>query len=167
MPVILSCVVGKTVGIPISASTISLDEQLAARRKSAQVVAFIDKKYAAAYQSLLTKSCKPLIKCISDTEMPLSCHYGAFFCLCEMGMETVESVVMPILEEYVNSLGWENRFDTEKVSVEQREEIEAVWKVLISICTRYLAWDEATDKNKEMIERVFGDELYLMDVSGA
>ena len=176
MPIVLSCVVGKTVGIGGS-----FDQQIRIRQNASQIVVFIERKFASAYQSLQLKTCKTLTRTLGESGMPLISHYGAFYCLSELGRESVEIFILPLLSEYVKGLDYENRFESENASLQQRQqqsqqqsqqqnqqqrqEIEAVWKLLMTICNRYLNSDDCLESNRQLIEQVFGDELLLMDVS--
>lgn len=160
MPVLLSCIVGKTIGL-----NGSLEQQLKVRRSASHVVSFIERKYASAYQTLQLRTCKTLSKCLQDSGMPLCCHYGAIYCFNELGIDSFESFVLPGLASYVGALAYEQRFEPGKYSDDQRNELEAVWKLLLSICNRYTNSPDSKPNNRELIEEVFGDELFLTDVA--
>jgi len=163
MPVLLSCIVGKTIGANGGGS---LDQQLKVRRNASHVVSFIERKYASSYQTLQLRTCKTLSKCLQDSNMPLCCHYGALYCFNELGIDSFESFVLPLIKSYVESLEYEKRFELEKYSgQQQRDELEVVWKLLVTICNRYIDSADSNPQNKQLIEEVFGDELFLTDVT--
>src|SRR5690606_2330884 len=129
LPVLISCIVGKNIGIA-SASSEEANQTLDAlhwrvRQNASIVIGHICRKFSSAYQTLHVRTCKTLMRAIEEAEMPLTSHFGAFFCLAELGMDTLEAFVMPILPAYLQALPFAERFSLPSV---QRVEVETVWK---------------------------------------
>lgn len=157
LPVLLSCIVAKSIGNGGGAGAEASHWRV--RKNASVVIGHICRKFSSAYQTLHVRTCKTLMRAVEEKGMPLSSHFGAFYCLAELGMDTLEAFVVPVLEAYVDALKVSERWDLEPG---QREEVEAVWKLLVGIGKRYCV--EGKEEYKRVIERVFGDDLYLDEV---
>ena len=110
MPVLLSCILGKNFGnANAGANGNEAVSHWKLRQNASLVVGHICRKFSSSYQTLHLRTCKTLVP-----EMPLPSHYGALWCLGELGKETLETFLMPILKEYVASIDYVNRFDSER-----------------------------------------------------
>ena len=172
MPMLLSCILAKCIGTTTSSSALTSPSLLEAtsaktfnhwmiREKACQVVSFVCKKFGNSYQTLFLRIAKTLTKSIHDTSKPVCCHYGAFYGLSLMGVDTIELMVLPLLKDYVTGLNYESRFDLNCV---QRKELEMVYQLLITISKHYLQARGETSELLVKFEQIFGDDFLLMDV---
>jgi transcription initiation factor TFIID subunit 6 len=76
------------------------------RLQAAEIVALITNKYKDTYTTLLPRITKTLAKALSydpaiNEVKPFSTHFGAIVGLTLMGTNVVDSVLMPMLDEYI------------------------------------------------------------------
>ena len=77
------------------------------RLQAAELVAFIGKTYGNTYTTLLPRVTKTLAKALSydpasNEVKPFSTHFGAIVTLTLLGTNVIDSVLMPMLESYLN-----------------------------------------------------------------
>ena len=77
------------------------------RLQAAELVAFIAKTYGNTYTTLLPRVTKTLAKALSydpatNEIKPFSTHFGAIVALTLLGTNVINSVLMPMLESYLD-----------------------------------------------------------------
>lgn len=162
MPMLLSCVLTRGVGTAPNAP--SGAQQWTIRECASGIIAFICKRFGNSYHTLVLRVLKTLTKTLSGEESPnasfLPSQYGALFCLDAIGAEAVQSILFPILESFVVSLGYQSRFE-DSVSEARRSEIEKVYQLLLKICRSH---PSSKRENAQLFERCFGDDFLLTEM---
>lgn len=110
------------------------------RLQAAELVAFIAKTYGNTYTTLLPRVTKTLAKALSydpsNNEIkPFSTHFGAIVTLTLLGTNVIDSVLMPMLESYLNFIA-----DEENASILGSEEEKG--KVLAALENAINQWRE-------------------------
>lgn len=77
------------------------------RLQAAELVAFIAKTYGTTYTTLLPRVTKTLAKALSydpatNEIKPFSTHFGAIVALTLLGTHVIDSILMPMLENYLD-----------------------------------------------------------------
>jgi transcription initiation factor TFIID subunit 6 len=83
-----------------------------------------------------------MAKTLADGEKPLTSHYGAVVGLTALGPLTVESVILPILHDYLGALT-QGATNPDALSPEARQ----VWNVLFDACKSWLQFIEKDGLN--------------------
>lgn len=117
------------------------------RVQAAESVAFIAKMYGTTYTTLLPRVTKTLAKALvvdssaGEGLKPLSTHYGAIVALSLLGPLVIDSVLLPILEEYMRVLP-----DLEKTSQSDAERVMEAWRNAISLWREHFGKEAPADK---------------------
>ncbi|OAG29278.1 transcription initiation factor TFIID subunit 6 [Nematocida displodere] len=114
LPSLLTCVVGKSIGID-GKEKVLLDEQvlfeeekdcgLSARRRASETIKYIYDTYSLSYTTLAPRVLNTLLKTWADFTKSEESHYGAVYCLCNLGKKVVEGVVIQFKAEYLEKTG--------------------------------------------------------------
>ncbi|EPZ33902.1 transcription initiation factor TFIID subunit 6 [Rozella allomycis CSF55] len=94
MPIILTCLVGKTLCKAPNENHWSL------REFSAGLVAKICNQFKTTYSTIQPRLTKTLLKIFLDPSKPLTSHYGAILGLSKLGHEVVKIMIIPHLKMY-------------------------------------------------------------------
>mmetsp|Transcript_4327 Transcript_4327/g.5968 ORF Transcript_4327/g.5968 Transcript_4327/m.5968 type:complete len:487 (+) Transcript_4327:127-1587(+) len=103
MPAVLTCLLGK--GLCAHPS----EDHWGLRDRSAQIAAYICRKFGEVYESLPPRVSKTLFEALADENKPLSTHYGAIVGLTALGPLSVEQLILPHLGDYTQKLGKRKR----------------------------------------------------------
>lgn len=159
MPPILTCLLGKRL-----CEDPEREPHWSLRRDAAELVAYICGTFGNVYQTIVPRVTKTMAKTLSDVDKPLTSHYGAVVGLTALGPLTVESVILPILKDYLDALTKGNNPDPNGLGPDSRH----VWDVLFDACK---SWLQFIDKDgiaslspqqesyREYILQTFGPDL--------
>ncbi|KAI5192516.1 transcription initiation factor TFIID subunit 6 [Nematocida sp. AWRm77] len=120
LPSLLTCVVGKSIGIGMEGKDekekrerdpkrpnepVFFPEEntygLAARRHASQTVKYIYDTYSLSYTTLAPRVLNTLLKTWADFGKSSESHYGAIYCLCNLGQKVISGVVVQFKAEYL------------------------------------------------------------------
>ena len=113
------------------------------RLQASELVAFITKTYGNTYTTLLPRVTKTLAKALSydsstNEIKPFSTHFGAIVGLTLLGTNVIDSVLMPMLENYLKFIS-DNEY-SENLGTQQEKE-----KVLSALENAINQWREQHD----------------------
>ena len=113
------------------------------RLQAAELVAFTAKTYGNTYTTLLPRVTKTLAKALSydpaiNEIKPFSTHFGAIVALTLLGTNVIDSVLMPMLENYLN-------FMADEGNAEILGSEEEKGKVLAALENAINQWKEQHD----------------------
>jgi transcription initiation factor TFIID subunit 6 len=137
MPPILTCLLGKRL-----CEDPEREPHWSLRRDAAELVAYVCGTFGQAYQTIIPRVTKTMAKTLADGEKPLTSHYGAVVGLTALGPLTVESVILPILHDYLGALT-QGATNPDALSPEARQ----VWNVLFDACKSWLQFIEKDGLN--------------------
>lgn len=118
LPSLLTCVVGKSIGIKDAGARAEQpaeghaerepllfpeerDQGLATRRCASGTVKYIYDTYSLSYTTLAPRILNTLLKTWADLTKSSESHYGALYCLFGLGQKVVDGVVVPFKSEYL------------------------------------------------------------------
>lgn len=121
LPSLLTCIVGKSIGITshdtqsekseeaeqTDRSDESVDAGLSARRRASSTIKYIYDTYSLSYTTLAPRILNTLLKTWADMKKTPESHYGAIYCLCNLGEKVVNGVVMQFKGEYLEKIDHE------------------------------------------------------------
>ena len=110
------------------------------RLQASELVAFIAKTYGNTYTTLLPRVSKTLAKALSydsstNEIKPFSTHFGAIVGLTLLGTNVIDSVLMPMLENYLKFISDEG--NSGKLGIQEERE-----KVLSALENAINQWRE-------------------------
>ncbi|KAI5135443.1 transcription initiation factor TFIID subunit 6 [Nematocida ausubeli] len=119
LPSLLTCVVGKSIGLDSrdgaraedgAGSTANEDAPgLSARRRASATIKHIYDTYSLSYTTLAPRVLNTLLKTWADGAKTPESHYGAIYCLCNLGEKVVNGVVVQFKDEYLEKTD-ENKY---------------------------------------------------------
>ena len=95
MPPVLTCLLGKRQG----------PSDFEVREEAATVIAGVCTCFGSVYQNMVPRVVKTIVKTMHDFDKPLICHYGAVCAVACLGVNAIESMLMPVLPKYKETLG--------------------------------------------------------------
>ncbi|KAI5184515.1 transcription initiation factor TFIID subunit 6 [Nematocida homosporus] len=116
LPSLLTCVVGRSIGLnkqeeeSIPAPAEEEEELrfpaentigLATRRRASQTINYIYSTYSLSYTTLAPRVLNTLLKTWADFGKTPESHYGAIYCLCNLGPKVINGVVVQFKNEYL------------------------------------------------------------------
>lgn len=112
LPFLLTCVVGKSIGIDNEKEDVYTQNEevvfeeekqtpLAVRRRASKTIRHIYDTYSTAYTTLAPRILNTLLKTWADFQKSPEAHYGAIYCLCNLGEKVVGGVVVQFRAEYL------------------------------------------------------------------
>lgn len=125
MPSILTCLVGKRLGVPKAAGEggagpgggLAPAEKSAAdksaaltvdhwqlREHAASLVALVCERFGGSYANLQPRITRTLVRALMDPKKPLTTHYGSIVGIAALGARVVQLLLMPNLGEYLTLL---------------------------------------------------------------
>jgi transcription initiation factor TFIID subunit 6 len=108
MPPVLTCLLGRRL-----CEDPASEPHWPLRRSSAEIVAYICHTFGDAYNTLIPRVIRTMAKTISDPEKPMSSHYGAIVGLTAMGPKTIDSILLPMIKPYFESLSPDSMSDND------------------------------------------------------
>lgn len=102
LPPVLTCLLGKRL-----CENPDTEPHWSLRLDAADIIGFICKTWGTAYQTIVPRVTRTLAKTLGDAEKPLTSHYGAIVGLTALGPMAVQSVLIPVLPDYLKALGIE------------------------------------------------------------
>lgn len=116
------------------------------RLQAAELVAFISKTYGNTYTTLLPRVTKTLARALSydpatNEIKPFSTHFGAIVGLTLLGTNVIDSVIMPMLKEYLEFIS-----DPQNAEILGNEEEKS--KVLSALENAINQWKEHFDSKE-------------------
>lgn len=119
MPSVITCLVSKRLGQRLSENHWEL------RNFTAELVAFICRRYGNVYHNLQSRVTKTLIHAFLDPKKALTQHYGAVQGLAALGPSVVRLLILPNLELYLKHLEPEMFLESQKNAMKRYE----AWRV--------------------------------------
>lgn len=110
LPSLLTCVVGKSIGMdgqdqgrPNEPALFAEENNfgLAARRHASGTIKYIYDTYSLSYTTLAPRVLNTLLKTWADFSKSPESHYGAIYCLCNLGQKVINGVVVQFKAEYL------------------------------------------------------------------
>lgn len=118
LPSLLTCVVGKSIGMDGRAQQNGQKEEeekeeenlffeseknigLSVRRRASDIVKYIYDTYSISYTTLAPRVLNTLLKTWADFSKTPESHYGAIYCLCNLGPKVIDGVVVQFKQEYL------------------------------------------------------------------
>ncbi|EIJ89026.1 transcription initiation factor TFIID subunit 6 [Nematocida parisii] len=110
LPSLLTCVVGKSIGImhkhPSEEVLVNDSDEdtpgLSARRRASITIKYIYDTYSLSYTTLAPRVLNTLLKTWADSTKSPESHYGAIYCLCNLGEKVINGVVIQFKKEYLD-----------------------------------------------------------------
>ena len=96
MPPILTCCMKENLSLSPTENHWNL------RNKSAKIVYFVLHKYGNKFPMVRTKVVQTLIKYFNDLTLTFKTHYGAIVCMKELGIDALETGLLPHIKKYIN-----------------------------------------------------------------
>eukprot|EP00249_Psilotum_nudum_P018451 c26810_g1_i3 orf=285-1982(+) len=119
MPSVITCLVARRLGNKF------IENHWQLRDYSANLVAFICKRFGHAYHSLQSRLTRTLIHAFLDPKRAMTQHYGAIRGLAALGSRVVRLLILPNLEPYFQLLLPEMSFESQKNEMKRYE----AWRV--------------------------------------
>ncbi|XP_068641541.1 transcription initiation factor TFIID subunit 6-like isoform X2 [Aristolochia californica] len=119
MPSVITCLVAKRLGNRLS------DNHWELRDFTANLVAFICKRFGHTYHNLQPRVTRTLLHAFLDPMKALTQHYGAIQGLAALGPSVVRLLILPNLEPYMKLLEPEMLLESQKNEIKRRE----AWRV--------------------------------------
>ncbi|WOH03175.1 hypothetical protein DCAR_0522569 [Daucus carota subsp. sativus] len=119
MPSVVTCLVAKRLGNRLA------DNHWELRDFTANLVAFICRKFGHVYNSLQSRLTKTLLNAFLDPKRAMTQHYGAIQGLAALGPNVVRLLILPNLEAYLKLLEPEMLFENQKNELKRYE----AWRV--------------------------------------
>ncbi|XP_074365535.1 transcription initiation factor TFIID subunit 6 [Apium graveolens] len=119
MPSVVTCLVAKRLGNRLA------DNHWELRDFTANLVAFICRKFGHVYNSLQSRLTKTLLNAFLDPKRAMTQHYGAIQGLAALGPNVVRLLILPNLEAYLKLLEPEMLFEKQKNELKRYE----AWRV--------------------------------------
>jgi transcription initiation factor TFIID subunit 6 len=129
MPTVLSCVLGKRLCLSATEDHWSL------RRYAARIAASVCRRFGHAYEDLLPRITKTLMRYLVDPQQPLTTHYGAIVGLAALGRRVTQALLLPQLQLYMVLLEGAMQ---EGVEPAKRTEARQVYHALLTAVGEYL-----------------------------
>lgn len=108
LPSLLTCVVGKSIGISSKNNEQNSEEMPSsgqmARERASATIKYIYETYSLSYTTLAPRVLNTLIKTWADCNKSPESHYGAIYCLCNLGEKVIDGVVMQFKDEYLQKI---------------------------------------------------------------
>ncbi|KAH9386611.1 transcription initiation factor TFIID subunit 6 [Nematocida major] len=106
LPSLLTCVVGKSIGMDGKEKDACGEDspRLVARRRASATIKHIYDVYSLSYTTLAPRVLNTLLKTWADSNKTPESHYGAIYCMCNLGEKVVEGVVLPFKKEYLEKI---------------------------------------------------------------
>ncbi|KAK1353657.1 transcription initiation factor TFIID subunit 6-like [Heracleum sosnowskyi] len=119
MPSVVTCLVAKRLGNRLA------DNHWELRDFTANLVAFICRKFGHVYNSLQSRLTKTLLNAFLDPKRAMTQHYGAIQGLAALGPNVVRLLILPNLDAYLKLLEPEMLFEKQKNELKRHE----AWRV--------------------------------------
>ncbi|KAH9294357.1 hypothetical protein KI387_040439, partial [Taxus chinensis] len=119
MPSVITCLVAKRLGTRFSQNHWEL------RDFTADLVAFICRRFGHVYHNLQPRVTKTLLHAFLDPKKALTQHYGAIQGLAAMGPSVARLLILPNLEPYLRLLEPEMVLESQKNEIKRHE----AWRV--------------------------------------
>lgn len=119
MPSVITCLVSKRLGRRLSENHWEL------RNFTAELVAFICRRYGHVYHNLQSRVTKTLLHAFLDPKKAMTQHYGAVQGLAALGPSVVCFLILPNLETYLQLLEPEMFLESQKNAMKRYE----AWRV--------------------------------------
>lgn len=154
LPVLLTCVLGKTL-----CHTPAVDNHWALRDTAARLVARLCDRYGRQYSNLTPRVAKTYHTSLNATSLPLTSLYGALTGIEAMGPHAMEALLFPRLPVLVSGLevqGHESRRSSNPV---QQLEAQYCLGALIYASGRYLQNNDVSTERRVLLMDAFGEYL--------
>ncbi|KAI5191599.1 transcription initiation factor TFIID subunit 6 [Nematocida minor] len=107
LPSLLTCIVGKSIGMDsrnkeeTKKNEITNKPGIVARQRASATIKYIYDTYSLSYTTLAPRVLNTLLKTWADTSKTPESHYGAIYCLCNLGEKVINGVVVQFKKEYL------------------------------------------------------------------
>lgn len=153
MPPLLSCLLGKRL-----CEDVDKEDHWALRDRCAVIISDICRKFGNTYTNLIPRVARTMVKVLQDTAKPLPCHYGAIVGLASFGAHTIDTLLIPKLEEYLNVLESATNVMSDHEAPLQLE-VQKVRSALKGAASKWLAGCvEVSEERKQFVRGLFPSE---------